>query len=49
MGEKMTDKRIHRPVCGKEGVPQWKEIVAKARRRTCRYKGLYVYHGSKET
>ena len=38
------DKRIQCPVCGKEGVLQWKETITKAKGKTYRYKKLYVYH-----
>ncbi len=38
------DKRIQCPVCGKEGVLQWKETVTKVKGKTYRYKKLYVYH-----
>ena len=38
------DKRIQCPVCGKEGVLQWKETITKAKGKTYRYRKLYVYH-----
>ena len=38
------DKRIQCPICGKEGVLQWKETITKAKGKTYRYKKLYVYH-----
>ena len=38
------DKRIQCPVCGKEGVLQWKETITKAKGKTYRYKKLYIYH-----
>ena len=44
MRERKMDKRIQCPVCGKEGVLQWKETVTKAKGKTYRYKKLYVYH-----
>ena len=44
MRERKMDKRIQCPVCGKEGVLQWKNTVTKAKGKTYRYKKLYVYH-----
>ena len=38
------DKRIQCPVCGKEGVLQWKDTITKAKGKKYRYKKLYVYH-----
>ena len=38
------DKRIQCPICGKEGVLQWKETITKAKGKTYRYKKLYIYH-----
>ena len=42
------DKRIQCPVCGKEGVLQWKETITKAKGKTYQYKKLYVYHWNPE-
>jgi hypothetical protein len=44
MGEGKMDEGIQCPVCGKEGVLQWKNTVTKAKGKTYRYKKLYVYH-----